>query len=274
MKIQYLDKHGLGTLIKLVKRGQTGVYVVKGRAIYADAAFLALTSAEKEAIATGASSITTAGIYQYTNSAWVALTTFEEGDVYDIINSFTTDNTFREGTGHLVEAGTNIVSVNTGTAAVPVLMWDLFSGILDLDKYQTKKLVNAAAIEEFDADNTDFLAHFTSVSTVNEAALTSAALVSKDFTGATAEADAEAEKAAVEYMTAVLEEDGATTLEGDCLRAFPTITDDGAGTYTVTYNWVKLGNQLTVEGVLEEHTKSHPNTPITDAEIEDLWANT
>lgn len=271
MKIQYLDKHGLGTLMSLVKRGQTGVYVVKGRAIFADAAFLALTNDEKEAIATGASSITAAGIYQYTDSAWVALTTFEEGDVYDIINSFTTDATFREGAGHLVEAGTNIVTVNVGTAAVPSLKWDLFSGILDLDKYQTKKLVNAAAIEEFDSANTDFLAHFTTVSTVNEAALTG--LVSKDFTGATAEADAKAEKAATDFITAVLEEDGASTEEGDAFRAFPTITDDGAGTYTVTYNWVKLGNQLTVEGVLEEHTKSHPNTPITDAEIEDLWAN-
>ena len=271
MKIQYLDKHGLGTLVKLVKRGQTGVYVVKGTAIFADAAFLALTNDEKEAIATGASSITTAGIYQYTNSAWTALTEFEEGDVYDIINSFTTDATFREGTGHLVDAGTNIVYVNTGTAAVPAYKWDLFSGLLDLDKYQTKKLVNAAAIEEFDSANTDFKAHFTTVSTVNETALTG--LVSKDFTGATAEADAKAEADAVMYMTAVLEEDGANTLEGDAFRAVPTVSDDGAGTYTVTYNWIKLGNQLTVEGVLEEHSKSHPNTPITDAEIEDIWAN-
>ena len=48
--INYLDKHGLGTLISLVKKGQTGVYVVKGTAIYADADFLALTPAEKEAI--------------------------------------------------------------------------------------------------------------------------------------------------------------------------------------------------------------------------------
>ena len=273
MKIQYLDKHGLSTLMSLVKKGQTGVYVVKGTAIFADAAFLALTNEEKEEIATGASSIVAAGIYQYTDGAWTALTTFEEGDVYDIINSFTTDATFREGTGHLVDAGTNIVYVNTGTAAVPAYKWDLFSGLLDLDKYQTKKLVNAAAIEEFDSANTDFKAHFSSVATVNEAALTSAALTSQDFTGATAEADAQAEKAATDFMTAVLEEDGANTEEGDCFRAFPTITDDGAGTYTVTYNWVKLGNQLTVEGVLEEHTKSHPNTPISDAEIEDLWAN-
>ena len=271
MVMKFLDKHGLGTLINLIKKGQTGVYTVKGTAIYADTAFLALTPAEKEAIDTGASAINAAGLWQKTAGAYAQVTTFAEGDVYDIINGFTTDADFREGAGHLVDAGMNIVSVNTGTAASPVLMWDLFSGMLDLDKYQTKRLVNAAGIEQFDSTNTDFKAHFPSVATVNEAALT--ALVDKTFTGATAADDAAAELAATEYMTAVLEADGANTLEGDVFRAFPVVTDDGAGTYTVTYNWGQLGNQLTVEGMLETHTKSHPNTPITDAEIQYLWDN-
>ena len=52
MKLNYLDKHGLGTFMSLVKKGVTGVYTVKGRAIYADAAFVALPPADKRGRAT------------------------------------------------------------------------------------------------------------------------------------------------------------------------------------------------------------------------------
>ena len=37
--------------------------------------------------------------------------------------------------------------------------------------------------------------------------------------------------------------------------------------------WVKLGDQLTVEGALAFLGNIAANTPITDAEIEELWAN-
>lgn len=244
MKIQYLDKHGLGTLVKLIKKGQTGVYVVKGRAIFADAAFVALSADEKEAIATGASSITAEGIYQYTDSAWTALTEFEEGDVYDIINSFTTDATFREGAGHLVEAGTNIVSVNVGTAAVPSRKWDLFSGLLDLDKYQTKKLVAPLTVFE------------------NETPTVYTAAASLPTTEPVATATI------TDLMVAIM---GTGDEEGDVYRAHVAIDETDPTINNIT--WVKLGDQLTVEGSLAFLGNTCPNTPITDAEIDDIWTN-
>lgn len=245
MKITYLDKHGLGTLIKLVKRGQTGVYVVKGRAIYADTAFLALSADKKEAIATGASSITAAGIYQLTDGAWTELSTFEEGDVYDIINSFTTDATFREGAGHLVDAGTNIVAVNVGTVETPtVLKWDLFSGLLDLDKYQTKKLLDPLAVFENETPTV----------------YTTAASLPTTEPVATA--------TITDLMTAIM---GTGDEEGDVYRAHVAV--DKADPTINNITWVKLGDQLTVEGSLAFLGNTCPNTPVTDAEIDDLWAN-
>ena len=244
MKIQYLDKHGLGTLVKLIKKGQTGVYVVKGRAIFADAAFVALSADEKEAIATGASSITTAGIYQYTDSAWVALTAFEEGDVYDIINSFTTDATFREGEGHLVDAGTNIVAVNVGTADAPSLKWDLFSGLLDLDKYQTKKLVAPLTVFE------------------NETPTVYTAAASLPTTEPVATATI------TDLMIAIM---GTGDEEGDVYRAHVAVDETDPTINNIT--WVKLGDQLTVEGSLAFLGNTCPNTPITDEEIDDIWTN-
>lgn len=244
MKIQYLDKHGLGTLVKLIKKGQTGVYVVKGRAIFADAAFLALTNDEKEAIATGASSITVAGIYQYTDSAWTALTEFEEGDVYDIINSFTTDATFREGAGHAVEAGMNIVTVNVGTSDVPSLKWDLFSGLLDLDKYQTKKLVAPLTVFE------------------NETPTVYTAAASLPTTEAVATATI------TDLMVAIM---GTGDEEGDVYRAHVAVDETDPTINNIT--WVKLGDQLTVEGALAFLSNTCPNTPITDEEIDDIWTN-
>lgn len=243
-KIKYLDQHGLGTLIKLVKRGQTGVYVVKGRAIYADAAFLALTAVEKEAIATGASSIDAAGLWQLTNDAWTQLSTFEEGDVYDIINSFTTDTTFREGEAHLVDAGTNIVAVNVGTAAAPVLKWDLFSGLLDLDKYQTKKLLEPLTVFE------------------NETPTVYTAAASLPTTEAVASATI------TDLMVAIMGDGGE---KGDVYRASVAVDESDPTVNNIA--WVKLGNQDYVEGSLAFLGSVAANTPITDAEIEDLWAN-
>lgn len=245
-KINYLDKHGLGTLIKLLKRGQTGVYVVKGRAIYADAAFLALTPAEKEAIATGASSIETAGFWQLTDGAWTPVDTkqTEEGDVYDIINSFTTDVTFREGAGHQIDAGMNIVAVNVGTAAAPSLKWDLFSGLLDLDKYQTKKLVEPLTVFE------------------NETPTVYTSAASLPTSEAIASATIE------DLMVAIM---GTGDELGDVYRAHVEVDPDDDTKNIIT--WVKLGDQLTVEGSLAFLGSVAANTPITDEEIEDLWAN-
>lgn len=240
MKIKYIDQHGLGTLIKEIKKGQTGVYKVKGRAIYADVAFLSLPSAEKEALATGASSIDATGLWQLVDSTWTRITAVEEGAVYDVINKFTTTAEFREGTGHEVGAGTNIVAVNVGTAAAPSIKWDLFSGLLDLDRYQTRKL-------------TDYTAMFE-----NEAP---AAYTDSADLPATA-----AKGTVIDGTIAVISGTGSEA--GDVYVASVT-----AGDPNDSITWTKLGNETTVEGVLSLVSASCPNRPLTDAEIEELWAN-
>lgn len=244
MKLTYLDKHGLGALIKLIKKGQSSVYVVKGRAIYADAAFVALSADEKEAIATGASTINATGLWQLVDGTWTKLTTFEEGDVYDVINGFTTDADFREGTGHVIDEGTNIVAVNTGTEAAPVLKWDLLGGLLNLDKYQTKKLVAPLTV-------------FT-----NETSTVYTTAADLPTTEAVASATIE------DLMVAII---GDGDEKGDVYRAHVTVneTDDTKNDIT----WVKLGDQETVEGALAFLGSIAANTPITDAEIQELWDN-
>lgn len=247
-KLEYLDDHGVGTLIKLIKKGVLNVYRVKGTAIYADAAFLALTPAEKEAIATGASSIVAAGIYQQTAGVWTAIDTSaftieNVGDVYDILNGFTTDATFREGADHEIAPGMNIVLVNIGTEASPAFVWDLLPGLLDLDLYQTKKLVNADGIKVFENQTPTV---YTASTSLPASEPTASATIT-------------------EGMVAVL---GTGNEKDDVWRAHID-SETTPGTNEIT--WVKLGNQTTVEGMLEFLGHTCPNTPMTDEEIEDLW---
>lgn len=243
MRISYIDKHGLTTLIKQIKKGQTGAYHVKGRAIYADEAFLALAAADKEAIATGASVIDALGLWQPADGTWKKVEGVEEGAVFDVINKFLTDSDFREGAGHEVGSGTNIVAVNTGTAAAPVIKWDLLTGILDLDRYQTKKLVNYVDMfeNELDAEPAD-----------------------------SSELPTVAPKEEVKDGTiAVI---GGTGLEaGDVYEAEVSEIENDPVHVNVT--WLKLGNMTTVEGALSLISMTCPNRPLTDEEIEDIWAN-
>ena len=58
------------------------------------------------------------------------------GNVYNVTNSFTTDNRFIEGSGKVYPANTNVVVVNTGTAQSPTYMLDALSGLMDLNGYQ------------------------------------------------------------------------------------------------------------------------------------------
>lgn len=244
MKIQYLDKHGLGTVLKLIKKRTSDVYVIKGSGIYADTAFLALTPAEKEVIATGASSITTAGLWQLQSGTWTQISDVQPGWVYSIINGFTTDAQFIEGTGFKVADGTNIVVVNEGTETVPDLKWDLLARTLDLDEYQKKLLEQP--LDVFDNETPTVYTDHIQLP-ISETAATATI---------------------TDLMVAVM---GAGAEEGDVYRALvePNATDPTVNDIT----WVKLGNQLTVEGALELLSNACPNTPITDDEIEDIWNN-
>ena len=234
-KVKFLDQHGLQTVVAKIKRLTTGVYTVKGRAIYADDAYLANPDKEQD--------IDSNGVWQYINGAWTKITQFSEGEVYDIINAFTTDSDFAEGAGKTVPAETNIVVINVGTAQLPVIKFDVFSGILNLEQYQTKALVDALTV-------------FT-----NE---TPAVYVSS-ITLPTSEAKASA--TITNGMIAVI---GGTSSEtGDVYKA--TVTTNLSDVTMNDIAWTKLGNQLTVEGSLALLGAVSPNTPITDAEIEAMF---
>ena len=242
MKIQYLDKHGLGTVLKLLKKRTSDVYVIKGSGIYADAAFLALAADAKEAIAEGASAINAAGLWQRKAGVWTQITDVQPGWVYSIKNSFITDAQFVEGADYKVADGTNIVVVNEGTEDAPVLKWDLLARTLDLDEYQKKLL--ETPLEVFDNETPTAYADHTLLPTSEPAATATI----------------------TDLMVAVM---GAGAEEGDVYRAHvaPNETDPTVNDIV----WVKLGNQLTVEGALEFLGSTCPNTPITDAEIEDIF---
>ena len=237
-KVKYLDSHGLQTVVSKIKRMTTGVYTVKGRAIYADAAYLADANKEQD--------IDEAGLWQQVAGVWTKVTAFNEGEVYDVINQFTTDaNGFVEGAGVPVPGGTNIVVVNVGTAGSPVLKFDLFSGALSIDGYQTKALIDALAT---------FVNETPTVYTDSASLPSSEAIASATIT---------------DGMIAVI--GGSSVETGDVYRASVTVNATDSTLNDIT--WTKLGNQGTVEGAIALVANTAPNTPITAAEIEAMFAN-
>lgn len=236
-KVKYLDQHGLQTVVSKIKRLTTGVYTVKGRAIYADATYLADANKEQD--------IDEAGLWQQVAGVWTKITAFNEGEVYDIINQFVTDaNGFIEGAGKTVPGGTNIVVVNVGTAGSPVLKFDLFSGVLSLDEYQTKALVDTLAI---------YVNETPTVYTDSASLPSSEAVASATIT---------------DGMIAVI---GTGTEAGDVYKAAVAVNATDSTLNDIT--WTKLGNQGTVEGAIALVANTAPNTPITAAEIEAMFAN-
>ncbi len=231
MNISYLDKHGLGTLVKSIKKSIAGMYRIRGSAVYADHDFVNLQWKEKEQIAgSGAAEIIAAGLWHKVSGNWVKVDKFEEGDVYSIINRFTTTDTFQEGEGHVVEAGTNIiVIVNEQNEK----KWDIFSGLLDLDKYQMKKL--SVAIE--------FLQNELGQSYSDVSELPTDAADNPDI------------------------KDGTVAVVGEAKEVYEASVHEG------TISWLPLlGNETTVEGMLSLLSNVCPNRPITDDEIDEIWS--
>ena len=242
-KVKYVNERGLNTLITLIKHKQTGVYTVKGQAIFADATFLALSAVEKLGIAVGADSIKSAGLYQKVDGTWTLISSFEEGYVYDIINSFTTTNDFVEGAGRHVQAGVNIAVVNTGTKASPVFKYDTLSGLLYLNEYQKKELASPLAM----------LSNLTSNS-------------SSDLPSTEPAASAVIEDGAFAYINPSNDSEG-----NDIYQATVTVNASDATKHDIV--WTKIGNLKTVEGAISLFSNVCPNTPLTDAEIETMWNN-
>lgn len=137
--IQYLDKRGMITLVKEIKKRTTGAYTIRGNGVYADTAYLA--KSDKPA------AINSAGLWQEIGGTWTKVTEAKAGWVYSIENEFTTDGDFIEGTGHKVGAGTNVVAVLTDPSDPESgLKWDTLSTSVDLKAFQPKTLDDKAVI--------------------------------------------------------------------------------------------------------------------------------
>lgn len=76
-----------------------------------------------------------------------ALTSANEGNVYNVSDAFTTTSDFIEGAGNSYPAGTNVVIINTtGTT----YKYDVLSGFVDLSAYQLSAELIAITNSEID----------------------------------------------------------------------------------------------------------------------------
>lgn len=56
------------------------------------------------------------------------------GSIYNIQNADVTTNDFVEGAGHPIQAGENVVAINTAAEGDPVVMkWDILGGVFDIE---------------------------------------------------------------------------------------------------------------------------------------------
>lgn len=75
------------------------------------------------------------------------LTEANVGNVYNVTGPFVTTENFLDGEGKTVQAGANIVVINTGTEEAPELKFDVLMGIVDLSIYSTTTEMNEAIQE-------------------------------------------------------------------------------------------------------------------------------
>ena len=230
--IKYLNERGASKVIGEIKKRTSTVYNIKGSAKYIDTGLVDDT-------------YTSTGVWKDVDGTWTKVESFKVGDVFNIINAFTTDTDFVEGAGNSIIAGTNLVVVNTGTTVAPVLKFDLLAPTVALDIYQTKLL--AAPLTVFSNETP-------TVYTASAGLPASEAVASATIT---------------DLMVAVI---GGTSAEtGDVYRARVTVNETDPTQNDII--WVKLGNQRTVEGSLSLLAATAPNTPISDAEIEAIFAD-
>lgn len=225
----FLDYAGLTRYTSHVKKLVSQMYDIKGSGIYADADYVAKAAAGTAGYEAAIDSI---GFWQLVSGTWTKVTSVKPGWVFNIENTFATDANFIEGAGNKVSGGTNIVAINTGTEAVPVIKWDIFSLGVELSGFQTKALV----------------------STINACTPKFTYATVADLPTSTTD-EATAEVLDIAVITA-----------SDRLYRISEIAANGDIT------WVEIGDQKTVEGLLELLAKEAPLTPISDAEIDALFA--
>lgn len=240
-EIKFLNKRGVNTLVREIKKRTSSIYTIKGSAVYADADYVAKAAA---GTAGYESDIDSVGLWQKVGDNWTKITAVQSGWVFDIKNDFKTDEDFVEGSGHNVVAGINIVAVNTALAGEePVMKWDLLAMGVNLTGYQEKILT--APLSVFDNET--------------PVVYESAEDLPRSETAATA--------TITDLMVAII--GGTSTEAGDVYRA--SVTPNEADNTKNDITWIALGNQTTVEGALATLGATCPNTPITDAEIEAMF---
>lgn len=224
--IKYLDAAGVRVLTEEIKKRIANVYDIKGSAIYADADYLVDPTKIVD--------IDSVGLWVNADNVWTKVTAVDPGWVYNIQNKFTTDSNFIEGAGIEVNAGMNIVAVNTGTTDTPVMKWDLFSTSVTLDAYQTKALS------------------------------TPISMITPDYSNYATVADLPT--AEVDFPAGLVTGSTAVLSNSDIYKATVTTTNN-----VTTASWAYIGNQTTVEGSLDLIANLVPTQPITAAEIRAMF---
>ena len=71
------------------------------------------------------------------------------GSIYNIQNADVTTNDFVEGAGHPIQAGENVVAINTAAEGDPVVMkWDILGGVFEIeDRLQFGSTMPASPVD-------------------------------------------------------------------------------------------------------------------------------
>lgn len=237
------------------------VYTIKGSAIYADTDYLASPIS---------ASIDSAGLWHQVDGNWVKITEFAPGWVYNILNSFHTDSNFIDANNKPVAESSNIVVVNAGTEAEPVLKFDAIAigtvsngGSVDLSAYDTSAQVTSkinTALTDYPttSDMNTALAGVNPINKQDKALSTEPEIVVPDLT----------------YADATARTADTTTNVSDGNIAFQEDTEEYyyAEVSGTTIIWHDIGNTKTVEGVIKLIGSIIPIKPISTAEIQAMFA--
>lgn len=229
-------------------RKLANVYTIKGSAIYADVNYLASPIS---------ASIDSIGLWHQVEGNWVKITEFAPGWVYNILNSFNTDSNFIDASNKPVAESSNIVVVNTGTEAIPVLKFDAIAigttgggTSVDLSDYDTSSEVTSkinTAIASIDMSDKQ-----------DKELSVEPDIVVPDLT----------------YADAATRTADTTTNVSDKMIAFQEDTEEYyyAEVMNTTIIWHDIGNTRTVEGVIKLIGSIIPVKPISTAEIQAMFA--
>lgn len=103
-----------------------------------------------------------------TISALPTVAGVDSGSVYNVTQGGTTTADFVEGAGQTLQDGMNVVAVNTGTDAAPVMKWDILGGVFDI----TDRLQFGATFPAAPESGQTFLYMGNTTYTYTEASLT------------------------------------------------------------------------------------------------------